>query len=91
MYNLTTSAGADNSTNVTNPTAGGAWALKGGTDGWLYNTGEANPNPGTGTNSVAKWAGTSDANTTPYNSYTCAHLNWGVNITGRFGNTKTRA
>jgi len=72
MYNLTTTDGEDNSTNTTicAPCAGG-------TDGWLYEKGgESN---GTDT-SIAKWAGTSGTNTTPF-GYIGAHLNWGVHMT----------
>ncbi len=85
MYNLTTGGGNDNSTNTTDPTTGGVWALSGATDGWLYGFGGSNPSPGTGTTSVAKWAGTSSANTTPFAAYTGAHLNWGLSITGGNG------
>jgi hypothetical protein len=86
MYNLTTSGAADNSTNTTNPTTGGVWALSGNTDGWLYGFTGSNPAPGTGTTSVAKWAGTTGINTTPF-GYTGAHLNWGFEITGGNGGT----
>ncbi len=83
MYNLTTSGGADNSTNTTNPTTGGTWALSGGTDGWLY--GISGSSSGTDT-SIAKWAGTTGTNKTPF-GYTGAHLNWGFEITGGNGGT----
>jgi hypothetical protein len=83
MYNLTTSGGADNSTNTTNPTTGGTWALSGGTDGWLY--GFSGSSSGTDT-SIAKWAGTTGTNKTPF-GYTGAHLNWGFEITGGNGGT----
>jgi len=80
MYNLTTSFGADNSTNITDPSNGGAgpWALSGGTDGWLY--GLNGLSGGTDT-SIAKWAGTTGLNKTPF-GYTGAQLNWGLEITG---------
>ena len=83
MYNLTTSGGADNSANTTNPTTGGSWALSGDTDGWLYN--KEGSSAGTDT-SVAKWAGTTGTNKTPF-GYTGAHLNWGFEITGGNGGT----
>jgi hypothetical protein len=80
MYNLTTSGGDDNSTNTTNPTTGGSWALSGNTDGWIYGFTESNPDPSlNGTNSVAKWAGTSGANSTPF-GYRGAHLNWALHM-----------
>lgn len=81
MYNLTTSGGVDNSANTTDPTTGGNWALIGDTDGWLYDKGGSSE--GTDT-SVAKWAGTTGANKTPF-GYTGAHLNWGFEITGGNG------
>jgi len=84
MYNLTTSGGADNSTNTSNPTTGGTWALSGGTDGWLY--GGNGSSAGTST-SIAKWAnnqGVGAENQTPF-GYTGAHLNWGLEITGGAG------
>lgn len=89
MYNLTTSGGADNSTNATDPTTGGAWALSGNTDGWIYGYTTANPNlAANGTNSVAKWAGTTGANTTPF-GYAGAHLNWALEMSGGAGGTAT--
>jgi hypothetical protein len=89
MYNLTTAAAADNSTNTTNPTTGGVWALwNNNTDGWIYEDPNAftgathNPNPGAnGTNSVAKWAGTTGQHHTPF-GYRGAHLNWAAHFTG---------
>jgi len=85
MYNLTTSEAADNSANTTNPAAGGTWALQGNTDGWIYGFTGTNPNQGAGgTNSVAKWAGTTGLNSTPF-GYTGAHLNWGFELTGGNG------
>jgi hypothetical protein len=83
MYNLTTSGGADNSANAIDPTTGGTWALSGDTDGWLYDKNGASA--GTDT-SIAKWAGTTGANKTPF-GYTGAHLNWGFEITGGNGGT----
>jgi len=83
MYNLSTSGGDDNSTNATNPTTGGIWALSGGTDGWT--NGAIGPSVGNGTG-ASKWAGTSGANNVAF-GYTGAHLNWGLNITGGNGGT----
>lgn len=84
MYNLTTHAGNDNSTNTTDPVnidpAGNkSWGLwNTGTDGWIYEFGNltiANP---------AKWAGTASTYATPFD-YTGQHLNWGMEITGGKG------
>lgn len=83
MYNLTTSGGADNSSNAIDPTTGGTWALSGDTDGWLYN--KNGFSAGTDT-SIAKWAGTTGINKTPF-GYKGAHLNWGFEITGGNGGT----
>ncbi|MDO9163613.1 MAG: hypothetical protein Q8N35_18085 [Methylococcaceae bacterium] len=84
MYNLSTANGDDNSTNTTDPTTGGVWALHGGgTDGWT-NAAIA-PSVGNGTG-ASKWAGTSGANNVAF-GYTGAHLNWGLNITGGNGGT----
>lgn len=83
MYNLTTSGGDDNSTNTTNPTNGGTWALSGNTDGWVH--GYTTASDGTD-NSIAKWAGTSGTNKTPF-GYKGAQLNWGLEITGGNGGT----
>lgn len=82
MYNLTTSGGTDNSSNTTNP-AGLSWALSGDTDGWLYEKGGSSEG---GDTSIAKWAGTTGINKTPF-GYTGAHLNWGFEITGGNGGT----
>ncbi|MGR8931544.1 MAG: hypothetical protein ACU836_12960 [Gammaproteobacteria bacterium] len=81
MYNLSTSGGDDNSTNTTDPTAGGHWGLSGGTDGWT--NGNTGPSIGDGTG-AANWAGTSGANNVAF-GYTGAHLNWGFEITGGQG------
>lgn len=72
MYNLTTSGGNDNSSNTTicAPCAGN-------TDGWVY--GYTNASNGTDT-SVAKWAGTTGTNKTPF-GYIGAQLNWGLHFT----------
>ncbi|OQW77973.1 MAG: hypothetical protein BVN35_04330 [Proteobacteria bacterium ST_bin11] len=84
MYNLTTAGAADNSNNTTNPTTGGTWALHGGnTDGWIYGFTESAGDP---TNTVAKWAGTTGSNHTPF-GYAAPHLNWAVEITGGNGGT----
>lgn len=83
MYNLTTSGGDDNSSNTTDPTANGNWALTGNTDGWIH--GYVTASDGTD-NSTAKWAGTSGINKTPF-GYTGPHLNWGIEITGGHGGT----
>lgn len=84
MYNLTTASGADNSTNTTDPTAGGVWALHGGgTDGWIYDFAGPTDNPNA---TVAKWAGTTGAHVAPF-GYTGAHLNWAVEVTGGTGGT----
>lgn len=60
MYNLTTGGGADSSTNTTPCAPCGA----GATDGWLYGFIDA-PSSGSDT-SIAKWAGTSGTNKTPF-------------------------
>lgn len=81
MYNLTTSAGIDNSTNTTDPTSTGSWGLAGNTDGWLY--GYKSSSLGTDT-SIAQWAGTTGTNKTPF-GYIGAQLNWGMEISGSNG------
>lgn len=78
MYNLSTSGGADNSTNTINPTNGGTWALTGDTDGWIYGKEGATDNPN---NTVAKWAGTTGTNQAPF-GYSAPHLNWAVQVNG---------
>jgi hypothetical protein len=79
IYNLTTAGAADNSTNTTDPTTGGVWDLyRGNTDGWIY--GDLYP-AGDPTNTVAKWAGTTGTNHTPF-GYTAPHLNWAVQVKG---------
>jgi hypothetical protein len=85
MYNLSTGGGEDNSTNTTDPAAGGSWALSGATDGWT--NGGIVPSVGDGTG-ASRWAGTAGANNTPF-GYTGAHLNWAVEITGGAGGSGT--
>lgn len=84
MYNLTSSYGADNSANTTDPTASGTWGLAGGTDGWASG-GPYIASTGTGVNpNGAQWAGTSGTYATPF-GYTGAHLNWGFQVSGGNG------
>lgn len=74
MYNLTTKGGQDFSSNTTvcAPCNGGL-----GTDGWVH--GFRGTSNGTDT-SVAKWAGTTGVNKTPF-GYTGAILHWAVHFT----------
>ncbi|MGR8929597.1 MAG: hypothetical protein ACU836_03070 [Gammaproteobacteria bacterium] len=85
MYNLTTSAGAENSTNTTDPTSGGIWleAFRIGTDGFTNGSGHGNRPIGTIANQ--KWAGTGGQTDTPF-GYSGAHLNWAVEFTGNSAN-----
>lgn len=85
MYNLTRAGGVDNSNNTTSPTTDNVWSANfiGDTDGWLY--GKGGSSAGTDT-SIAKWAGTTGTNKTPF-GYTGAHLNWAVEVKG--GGTAT--
>jgi len=82
MYNLTKGGGVDNSTNTTDPTTSGSWALWGGaTDGWNYNFNEM---------PAAKWAGTTtgaanDISTSLPFGYTGVHMNWGFEIANSNG------
>lgn len=82
MYNLSTSNGDDNSTNVTDPSEGNSWGLAGGTDGWANGAGPSGQ--AVGSNPLQKWAGTSSATTAAF-GYAGAHLNWGFSITGGNG------
>ncbi|MDD2758900.1 MAG: VPLPA-CTERM sorting domain-containing protein [Methylomonas sp.] len=77
MYNLTTWAGRDNSTNTEYPED----TLGNDTDGWIYGKGASAKDP---LATKAKWAGTTGVNHAPL-SYTGAHLNWAVEITGGKG------
>lgn len=84
MYNLSTAGGDDNSTNTTDPAAGGVWALwNGNVDGWANGAGAGAP---VGDYAPQKWAGTGSLYATPF-GYTGAHLNWGFEITGGNGGT----
>ncbi|MGR8930704.1 MAG: VPLPA-CTERM sorting domain-containing protein [Gammaproteobacteria bacterium] len=75
MYNLTTNYANDNSDNTSDPTAGGAWQLSGGTDGWNY---------GMSGRTVPIWAGTASSDSTPF-GYVAPQLNWAVEITEGLG------
>ncbi|OAI20382.1 hypothetical protein A1359_20975 [Methylomonas lenta] len=83
MYNLSSSAGLDISSNTTDPTTGGTWALSGNTDGWIYGY---TADSGNSNATDAKWAGTTGTNSTPF-GYTAPHLNWAIEITGGTGGT----
>lgn len=78
MYNLTTGGGVDNTSTVAcapcNP---------GSTDGWVWGFTGA---PLTSTTSVAQWAGTGGANTTPFGYNGGGTLNWALHSTA-FGDT----
>ena len=80
MYNLTTKDGQDFSGNTTPcaPCKGGA-----GTDGWVWGF---QGTPLGSTNSVAKWVGTVNANTTPNNTTPFGYngggvLHWALHMT----------
>lgn len=85
MYNLSTSATNDNSTNTTDPTTTGEWELAFhiGTDGWTNGAGHGNRAIGTLPNQ--KWAGTDGETDAPF-GYSGAHLNWAVEFTGNSSN-----
>ncbi len=79
MYNLTTAGGDDWSANTTAcaPCNGGL-----GTDGWVWGfDGNEGGTPQGSTNSVAKWAGTVNANTTPFGYNGGGVLHWGLHMT----------
>jgi hypothetical protein len=85
MYNLTTGGGEDNSTNTTDPFAGGVYHTSqyGNTDGWTNGAG-SNYDSTVGSGAPSTWAGTSSASTAAF-GYAGPHLNWGINITGGAG------
>jgi len=76
MYNLSSSYGADNSGNNSDP-----FNYGGGTDGWTNAGTGAAVGDGTG---ASKWAGTSGSNNVAF-GYTGAHLNWALEISGGNG------
>lgn len=80
MYNLSTGAGADNSTNNTDWTS----TTGTGTDGWA--NGASTNNKSIGTVANQKWAGTGGETVTPF-GYVGAHLNWAVDFAGSVNNT----
>ncbi len=74
MYNLTTYEGNDNTnTSACAPCNGGI-----GTDGWVWGFGG---DPLGSTNSVAAWAGTGAAHTTPFGYNGGGIVNWGLHLT----------